>query len=76
MTTSGDRKTKITNVNKVMIFQRNLAVIAGFAGVTVVGVTALTLISGGRFDTNWSKDGGSLTIEGKPSLVNEPPIDK
>lgn len=59
-----------------MILKHNLAVIAGFAGVTVVGLTAVVMISGGKFNTNWSKDGGSLTIEGKPSLVNSQPINK
>ena len=53
-------------LSKSMIVRNNFAIFTIVGGITILGTTALIVVSGGRFDSNWTKDGGTLIIEGKP----------
>jgi hypothetical protein len=52
-----------------MIKNNDRPTLAAIGAGTIIALTALTINSGGRFDSSWSKDGGSITIEGgRPPL--------
>ena len=51
-----------------MLNTTGLISIASITAVTIIGLTALIVNSEGRFDSNWNKEGGSLTIEGRPPI--------
>ena len=51
-----------------MLNKTGLISVAGITAFTILGLTALIVNSKGRFDSNWSKEGGSLTIQGELSI--------
>lgn len=56
-----------------MIAKHNLTNLAAISAATVIALTGIITYSGGRFNGNWNKDGGSITIEGKqtPEKTND-----
>lgn len=52
-----------------MLNTKSFISVASITAVTVVALTALIINSEGKFNSNWSKEGGSLTIEGRPSTL-------
>ena len=52
-----------------MTKNNNITTLAAITAVTIVALTALIINSGERFDSSWNKDGGSIKIEGRQTLV-------
>ena len=56
-----------------MMVKNNLTNFAAIGAATVIAVTGIITYSGGQFNGDWNKDGGSITIEGKqtPTKTND-----